>query len=196
MANEKNMADNEKKQVGLVALFDQQDDLIKAASTVRDAGFVKWDCHTPFPVHGLDKAMGLKNSPIPTIALLCGFTGVGVALLMQWWMSAVDYPVRIGGKALFSWQAFMPVIFELFVLFAALSLTGSLIYFCKLWRWHSPLHDSDIMKEITCDKFAVVLDADDENYSADKSQKLLEGTGCGDIRPLYEFVEEDSSIFS
>ena len=73
--------------------------MVKAAKKVRLAGYQKWDCHTPYPVHGLDDAMGVKPSLIPTICLTAGFAGVGAALLLQWWMSAVDYAVRAAERA-------------------------------------------------------------------------------------------------
>ena len=184
-----------KKLVGMVGMFDDVDALIGAATQVRDEGYTQWDCHTPYPVHGLDGAMGLKPSPVPVICLTAGFIGAGCALLMQWWMSAVDYPVVIGGKEYFSWPAFVPITFELFVLFAAISITMCLIFFCKLWRWHSPLHDSNIMAEITCDRFAVVLQAADKRFGEESAQDLLEKTGCQDIRPLFEVDDEEESIF-
>ena len=182
-----------KKQIGLVGLFDDSTTLVKAARAVRDAGFEKWDCHTPYPVHGLDGAMGVKRSPIPFICLASGFAGVGVALLMQWWMSAVDYPVRIGGKPLFSWPAFVPIVFELFVLLAAMATTGAVLYFCRLLRWHSPLHDSGLMHHVTSTRFAVVLEAEDAKYSEASAKELLEQAGCTDIHPLLEEVEEDEA---
>lgn len=189
------MADGpRKKTVGLVGLYDDVDLLVRAAETVRDSGYRKWDCHTPYPVHGLDKAMGMKDSPIPYVTLTAGFAGLAAAIALTGGISALQYPIRIGGKALFSWQAFVPIYFELFVLFAALATMGSVIFFCRLGRWHSPLHDSDVMKDITCDRFAIVLEADDENYADDKARVLLEQTGCQDIRLLVEFEEQDDSI--
>jgi hypothetical protein len=185
---------DEKKLVGLAGLFDDTDALVHAAETVRDEGYRKWDCHTPYPVHGLDEAMGLKASPLPYFCLISGFIGVGVALLMQGWMSAVDYPVRIGGKPLFSWPAFVPITFELFVLFASLATMGSMLLFCGLGRWHSPLHDAGIMGEVMSSRFAVVLEAKDSLFSEEDARALLERTGCSDIRPLYEEGDEDESI--
>jgi len=182
------------KVVGVVGLFDDTESLTHAAEAVRDAGYRKWDCHTPYPVHGLDRAMGIKASPIPTICLMAGFTGVGVALLMQWWMSAVDYPVRIGGKPLFSWPAFVPITFELFVLFAALATMGSILVFCRLGRWHSPLHDSGVMREVTGHRFAVVLGAEDPLFSENEATDLLQRTGCRDVRPLVELEDEENGI--
>jgi len=182
------------KVVGLVGLYDDPDSLIRAAEKVRDAGSQKWDCHTPYPVHGLDQAMGLKPSPIPYVTLGMGFVGLVTAISLTGGLSVFQYPILVGGKSLFSWQAFVPIFFELFVLFAALATMGSIIYFCKLGRWHSPLHDSDIMQDITSDRFAVVLDAEDKQHTEDAARALLEEAGCRDIRPLVEIDPEDDSI--
>ena len=188
------MSDDAVKTVGVVGLFDDVDLLVGAAEKVRDAGYEKWDCHTPYPVHGLDAAMGLKPSPIPYVCLGAGFVGAGVAMLMQWWMSAVDYPVRIGGKPMFSWPAFVPVTFELFVLFAAIATFGGMIALCRLGRWHSPLHDSGVMAEVTSTRFAVVLGADDEKFDEEAAKQLLTDAGCEDVRPLVERIEEDEAL--
>lgn len=183
-----------KQQVGVVGLFDDPDTLLHAARQVRDAGYRKWDCHTPHPVHGLDQAMGLAESPVPYICLTAGFIGVGAALLMQGWMDAIAYPVRIGGKPLFSWPAFVPITFELFVLFAGLATMASIVILGKLGRWHSPLHDSGIMREVTSDRFALVLDSADARYAADAAQVLLAEAGCQDIRPLLSNEAEDGIL--
>jgi hypothetical protein len=188
------MSEAKKKVVGTIGLFDDPNSLIKAAETARDQGWKDWDCYTPYPVHGLDQAMGLKDSPIPIICLGGGFAGAALAMGTQWWMSAVDYPVRIGGKPLFSWPAFVPITFELFVLLAALGTFGAMLYFCRLGRWHSPLHDSDVMKEVTTTRFGVALGADDAAYSEAGARALLESAGCKDVRPLYEDVEEDEAL--
>ena len=116
---------SDRKVVGMIGLFDDPDSLITAAEAARDAGYTKWDCHTPYPVHGLDDAMGLKPSPMPYITLIAGFIGAGLAMYMMYWMSAVDYPIRIGGKEYFSWPAFIPITFEGFVLFAAPATFGT-----------------------------------------------------------------------
>ncbi|MHC4941615.1 MAG: DUF3341 domain-containing protein [Planctomycetota bacterium] len=188
------MTEKEKKLVGIAGLYDDADSLVAAARKVRDEGYKHWDCHTPYPVHGLDQAMGIKASPIPYITITAGFFGVIAALLMQGWMSAVDYPVRIGGKPMFSWPAFVPICFELFVLFAALATMGSILYFCKLVRWNSPLNDSGIMQEVTTHRFGVVIEARDPMFSEARAWELLADAECKDIRPLFEADEEDDSI--
>ncbi len=188
------MLDANAKTVGMVGLYDNVDALVQAAATVRDAGHKNWDCHTPYPVHGLEKAMGIKPSPVPTVILTAGLVGLIVAIALTGGLSAIHYPIRIGGKALLSWQAFVPIYFELFVLFAALAAMASVIFFCKLGRWHSPLHDSGIMKEITCDRFAIVFETRDGDESHEDIRAMLEETGCRDIRPLLEQEDEDNSI--
>ena len=183
------------KVVGMIGLYDKPDDIIQAAERVRDAGWKAWDCHTPYPVHGLDDAMGLAESKIPWLTLSAGFLGVLVALGMQGWMSALDYPVRIGGKPLFSWPAFVPITFEFFVLFAALATFGAVIVFCKLGRWHSPLHDSGVMRDVTTHRFGLVLSSEDPQFKNEASARaLLEETGCQDIRPLIERLEEGDAL--
>jgi hypothetical protein len=182
-----------RKVVGLVGMIDDPDQLIATAERVRDAGYTKWDCHTPFPVHGLDDAMGLKPSPMPYITMGAGAVGAGSAMLMQWWMSAVDYPVRIGGKPLFSWPAFVPITFELFVLFAALATMGGMLKLCKLGRYHSPLHDSGIMAEVTSHRHGVVLEAGDPIYDEEAARKLFADAGCEDVRTLYEIIDDEDA---
>jgi len=180
--------------VGVVGLYDDPDSLLRAAERVREAGFTCWDCHTPFPVHGLDRAMGLKSSPVPTLALTAGLVGLLVAFTLTGGLDAVHYPIRIAGKPMLSWQAFVPIYFELFVLFAALTIMGSLFVFCGLGRWHSPLHDSGVMKEVTAARFAIVVAGSDPVYSESAAKALFEATGCRDIRPLVEFEPEDHAI--
>ncbi len=188
------MSEERTKSVGMIGLYDEVGPLLDAARRVRDAGWEKWDCHTPYAVHGLDSAMGLKEPKIPYITVSAGFLGAGLALLMQGWMSAIDYPIRIGGKALFSWPAFVPITFELFVLLAGLATFAAIIVFGKLGRWHSPLHDSGVMQEVTTHRFGIVLSAEDSRYDEQGARDLLAETGCEDIRPLVEIVEEDESI--
>ncbi len=188
------MAEPGMKTVGLAALYDDPDALLRAARRVRDAGWTRWDCHTPYPVHGLDRAMGLRRSPIGYITIGAGFAGIGLALLLTGVLSAIHYPIRVGGKPLFSWQAFVPIIYETFTLCAAVATLIALIAFCRLGRWHSPLHDSRIMAEVTARRFVLVLYAQDERYGESEARRLLEASGCAETRPLVEQLEEDRSI--
>lgn len=179
----------ERKLSGLAGMVDDPDVLIRVAETVRDAGYRRWDCHTPYPVHGLQRAMGLGESAIPYFTILAGFCGAALAKTMQWWMSDHDFPLMIGGKPLFSLPAFVPVTFELFVLFAAVTTFVAILLFCKLGRWHSPLYAAGLMERVTSDRFCVVLDAEDERFSEEAGRRLLESGGCEEIHLLYEEEE-------
>ena len=104
---------------GLLAEYSTARDIYHACETVRDAGYVRWDSHTPYPVHNLDKAMGLRPSPLPWIVFAAGMTGASCGFLLQWWVSTIAYPIIVHGKPYFSYQAFVPVTFELGILFSA-----------------------------------------------------------------------------
>src|SRR4030095_13854024 len=105
---------------GILAQFATPADLYHACERVRDAGFTRGEPHTPFPVHGLEGAMGIRRSPLPLIVLVSGLTGAALGFGLQWWVHASAYPLVISGKPLLAWPAYIPITFELGVLFAAL----------------------------------------------------------------------------
>lgn len=181
----------EPKLNGMAGLFDTADDIVAAAEKVRHVGYRKWDCHSPYPVHGLDAAMGIKDSMVPGITLAAGFIGLVLGIVLTGGLNAWYYPIRIGGKAMFSWQAFTPIWFECFVLAAGIANLAAYIILGKLLRWHSPLHDAGLMKEVTCNRFAVVLDARDPMFTEEEARKLLEEAGCKEIHRLEDPAEEE-----
>ena len=101
-----------KKTIGLVGLYDDVDALVAAARQVRDAGRRKWDCHTPYPVHGLDDAMGLRESPIPYVTLSAGFIGLVTAIALTGGLSVFQYPIRIGGEGIIQLAGLRPDLFR------------------------------------------------------------------------------------
>jgi len=167
--------------LGIVGLLEDPEALVRAARKVRDAGWRRWDCHTPHPVHGLETAMGIKGSVIPYIAIVAALFGAAFGKAMQWWMSAWDFPLIIGGTPLFAIPAFAPVAFETFVLFAALATFAALLVLCRLLRWHSPLHDARVMHRVTSDRYAIFLDASDKRFSEPEGRRLLAECGCSEI---------------
>src|SRR5215217_1593338 len=107
------LAEEKVELVGLLAEYTNVDQILKAARAVRRAGFARWDVHTPFPIHGIDYAMGIKPTILPWIVLGAGLTGLTTGLVLQWWTNAFDYPFMISGKPYWSLPANIPVIFEL-----------------------------------------------------------------------------------
>ncbi|HET9234695.1 MAG TPA: DUF3341 domain-containing protein, partial [Candidatus Eisenbacteria bacterium] len=105
---------------GILAEFSTPKELYHACERVRDAGFTRWDAHSPFPVHGISRAMGLRRSVLPWIVLGMGLTGATLGFVLQWWVHTSAYPLVISGKPFFTWPAFIPVTFEVAVLFGAL----------------------------------------------------------------------------
>ena len=163
---------------GLLAEFSDPDSLLSAAKTVRDTGVKRWDSYSPFPVHGIDQAMGIRRSGLAWLVLGAGITGGVVALLMQWWTNAVDYPLNISGKPLFSLPANIPVAFELIVLFAAFTAFLGALALNGLPRFNNPLFSVQRFARATSDRFFIAVDADDPAYDEARFQELFQSAGA------------------
>ncbi len=161
------------KPYGLMAEFATPGDLLHAASRVRDAGYTRWDAHTPFPVHGLDAAMGVRPTRLPFLVLAAALCGTSGGLLMQWWMNAVDYPIIISGKPFNSLPADIPVTFELTVLLASLTAFFGMIARNGLPRFHNPLLRASRFRRVTTDRFVIVIQADDPRFDVEATGRLL-----------------------
>ncbi|MDF1746142.1 MAG: DUF3341 domain-containing protein, partial [Gimesia sp.] len=159
--------------IGLLAEFDDPQALIDASVKVRDAGYRNWDTHTPFPLHGIDEAMGIKFTILPWIVAACGLTGGTIAVGMQYWMNAVDYPFMISGKPLFSLPACIPIIFELSVLLAAFGAFFGMLGLNQLPKLYNPLFKSDAFRRVTNDRFFISMDASDAKFSEIDSGEFL-----------------------
>ena len=159
---------------GYLARFDKVDELLAGAARVRDAGYTKWDAHTPFVIHGLDAAMGLKKTILPYIVFVGGLTGTTAGILLQWWTNAVDYPFLISGKPLFSLPANIPVAFETTILFAAISALVGMLALNGLPRHYHPLFTNRAFKRATDDTFFISIEAEDPIFDPDSTRELLE----------------------
>jgi mono/diheme cytochrome c family protein len=161
---------------GILAEYDSPADLKAAAIKVRDAGFSRWDTYTPFPVHGIDQAMGIKMTVLPWIVLGAGLTGLTTAILLQWWTNAFDYPWIVSGKPFWSIPANVPIMFELTVLFSGIT---ALVGMLMLNNLPLPAHPLDLVKRFarsTDDKFFLLIEAADPKFDDAKTRTLLEGT--------------------
>jgi hypothetical protein len=163
---------------GVVAEFGSPADLYHACERVRDAGFTRWDAHTPFPVHGLEGAMGLKRSLLPWIVLVAGLTGAALGFLLQLWVHTTAYPLVISGKPLNSWPAFIPITFELGVLFAAFGAVFGMLGLNRLPMHYHPLFRSKVFERVTDDAFFISIESWDPRFDAAATPKLLESLGA------------------
>lgn len=166
---------------GLIAQYDSAGSIYHACEQVRDAGYKCWDACTPFPVHGLDKAMGLKASKLPWAVLCMGILGGTSIMALMIWVSVYDYPLNIGGKPTWSIPAFIPPTFEMVVLFAALTAAFGMLFINGLPRWNHPLFEVEAFKKVTDDQFFIVVEASDPNFDEANTRALLEGSGAQSV---------------
>jgi hypothetical protein len=169
---------------GILAEFATPADLYHACERVRDAGFTRWDAHTPFPVHGLEGAMGIRRSPLPWIVLIAGLTGATFGFGLQWWVHASAYPLVISGKPFFSWPAFIPITFELGVLFAAFGAVLGMLGLNRLPMHHHPLFRSKVFERVTDDAFFISIESWDPRFDSSATRKLLESLGAQSVELL------------
>ena len=169
---------------GVLGEFATPADLHHACERVRDAGFTRWDAHSPFPVHGLEKAMGIRRSPLPWIVLVMGLTGAALGFGLQWWVHASAYPLVISGKPYFAWPAFIPITFELGVLFAALGAVFGMLGLNRLPMHHHPLFRSKVFDRVTDDAFFISIESWDPRFDPSATGKLLESLGARSVELL------------
>ena len=176
----------------ILAEFDSARDVLHAAEKVRDAGYVRWDTHTPFPVHGMDKAMGLSDSRLGWIVITCALIGLSGAFVMMQWMNGVDYPIIIGDKpggAPGSLPSMVPILFELTVLLSAFGAVFGMLGLNRLPQHHHPVFESDRFRAASDDKFFISIEAGDPKFDVDKTKSLLEKAHAAHV----EVLEEDAS---
>ena len=170
----------------LLAEFETPDEIIGAAKRVRDAGYQKWDVHTPYPVHGMDAAMGLSDSRLGWIVLCAGLTGLLLAVSMMQWMNGYDYPLVIGGKPPEAYASMVPIMFELTVLLAAFGATFGMFGLNRIPRHHHPVFYSERFETCSNDKFFISIEAEDQKFDPNATRAFLEG-----LEPSHvELVEE------
>lgn len=169
---------------GLIATYDTPADVMHAAEKVRDAGYKFWDVVSPFPVHGMDRAMGMRRSKVPRLSILGGITGFCTGMTLIWWTGDANYQLIVGGKPFFSPMFAFPVSYELTILFTAFATIGGMFLLNRL-----PMHYHPVMKyknfpRGTDDRFFIVIEARDPRFHADNTRTLLEKSGGKDIAEL------------
>ncbi len=163
--------------LGYLVEFDDPHALVHACETVRDAGYTQWDAHTPFPVHGLNDAMGLKPTRLPYFVFCCGLFGLCLGIGMQWFMNVYDYPFLISGKPIWSIPANVPVMFELTVLFSAFGAFFGMWISNRLPQYHHKVFYSARINRATDDRYFISLEATDPRFDAGATKALAESLG-------------------
>ena len=169
---------------GIIARFETPGALYRAAERVRDAGYKRWDCLSPMPIHGLDNAMGVKRSIVPRFSLAGGITGFCTGMSMIWYMNAYDYRLTVGGKPLFSPLFAFPISYELTILFTAFATIGGMFFLNGLTKLYHPVLKYDNIRRATDDSFFLVIESGDPAYRPDETRALLERAGGLDISEL------------
>lgn len=175
-----------KKTYGLIAAFDTTPGLYHACEKVRDAGFKQWDAITPFPVHGLDAAMGVRRSKVPRISICGGITGFCTGMTMIWYVDKFDYPLIVGGKPFFSPLFAFPVSYELTILFTAFATIIGMFILNGLPMHYHPVQKAPNLTRLLDDRLHIVIEARDPKFNATATREFLAQIGGQDIAELEE----------
>jgi Protein of unknown function (DUF3341) len=188
-------ASSDKPLAGVLGYFDDPTALVAATAKVRDANYASFDVFTPYPVHGLDQAQGLKRSPLPYVTFVAGATGFMLAVTLQYWTSVVDWPLNVGGKPFWSWPAFVPIMFELTVLLGGLATVGGMFALNGLPNVTRKAFDPSL----TNNRFAILIEApakaEDEvdpkaqsfkGFSETEAAEFLKKLGAKEVRTVYQ----------
>ena len=182
------MSTTRKRVYGYLAEFESAAALYRAAEMVRDAGFESWDCYSPYPVHGLDGAMGMKRSILPWLVFFGGMTGTATAFSLAYVTQVMIYPTVVQAKPanIFTIPAFIPIMFELTILFAGLTVLFGLLALIQLPRLNHPLFESHQFQRATDDGFFIAIEARDPKFSPDHTRELLAAIGGANIELIAE----------
>ncbi|MGF1656743.1 MAG: DUF3341 domain-containing protein [Verrucomicrobiales bacterium] len=173
---------------GVVAEFNSPADLLHAAEALQKEGFTRYDVFSPFPIHGMDDAMGLKKSPLGYITFVGGLGGMLFALVGQWWTQIVDYPIIVHGKPvelIGTLPAFFPVIFEITILASAFTIIFGMMVLTGLPRWNHPLFEHERFEKVSDDGFFAAIEVRDPKYDEDAVQRMLHELGGRNITAVY-----------
>ncbi|NQY73665.1 MAG: DUF3341 domain-containing protein [Candidatus Margulisbacteria bacterium] len=169
------------KPFGLLAEFDSPKTLLMAARKVKQAGYNHFEAYSPFPIHGMDDAMGLKPSYLGWIVLCGGLFGAIFGFGLQAWVATMAYPLVISGKPLLSTPAFIPITFELMVLFSAFAAVFGMLAINKLPLYYHPVFKASAFKTVTSHGFFLGVEATDPLYNRQDTHALLKKMGSGHI---------------
>ena len=158
---------------GLMAEFEQPEDLLEATEKTYAEGYRKMDAYSPVPVHGLADALGKKLTRLPYLSFAFGLLGAATGYGLCYWVSAIDYPLNIGGRPFHSGPSFIPVTFELTILFAAFATFIGMIVRNGLPRPYHPVFNVEAFARASQDRFFLCIEAEDEHFDLEETQRFL-----------------------
>ena len=170
---------SEPKYYGVVGDFDTPEDLVRAIRTARAAGFTRFEAYTPFPIHGIDEAMGERRSPLGRIVIVSALLGLAGAVFLQWWTGAVDYKLVIAGKPLFAYEPSVPIMFELAVLLGSFGAVLGMLALNRLPQYYHPFFNYSKHIGSTNDRFLLAIEATDPKFPEGDVVRLLNELGSG-----------------
>jgi len=169
--------DKAPKHFAVIGDFDTPEDLLRAIRTARAAGYTKMETYSPFPIHGVDEALGESRSPLGKIVIVCGLVGLTVAVWLQWWTGAVNYKLSIAGKPLFALEPSVPIIFELSVLLSAFGAVLGMFFLNKLPTYYHSFFNYSRAAGASNDRFLLAVEAVDPRFNAEEVQTFLNSCG-------------------
>ncbi|MFV0336678.1 MAG: DUF3341 domain-containing protein [Chthoniobacterales bacterium] len=164
---------------GIIAQFESATDLFHAAEKIRDAGYRRWDTFSPFPIHGMNEAMGIGKSWLSALVFLGGLTGFSIGVILQFYTSVIEYPLVVAGKPVnfFTVPAFFPVMFELTILLSSFTAVFGMLMINGLPRYNHPLFNWDRFVKVSEDGFFINIESTDPLFSEQRVTELLESLG-------------------
>jgi hypothetical protein len=166
---------------GLMAEFDSPEDLVAAAQRAHREGYRRMDAYSPFPIHGLAEAIGFRRTWLPLLVLIGGALGALVGFGTQYYAAVIDYPINVGGRPLNSWPAFIPVTFEVTILFAALTAVLGMLALNGLPMPYHPVFNAPRFALASHDRFFLCIEAADPRFDGQATRRFLEGLNAREV---------------
>lgn len=171
---------------GYLCEVDNPKELVELCKKVRDSGYTKFDAYSPFPIHGIDKAMGIPASILPWLSLTGCILGLTSAIALQVWTNGINYKIPLSGKPFIAFPAFIPVTFELTILFTAFFTVFGMFAINKLPTWYQPIFNNKSFKKVTCSGFFLSISNSDNNFDEIKTEAFLVKCGAKAIERIEE----------
>lgn len=159
---------------GMVAEFSDADSLLHAAEETNNAGYTRIEAYTPFPIHGLDAAVGYRSTRLPWVIFAGGMIGLALGFLMVYYSKVLDYPLVISGRPYFNWQTVVPILFEVAILFAAFATVFGLLASCRMPEPYHPIFNTPNFERASQDAFFLCIEASDPQFDRRLTRQFLE----------------------